>query len=232
MPPLVWPLLCGMAKAKYLLLTCVRISGEEAERTGLVSLAVDEDKLLDTARSVAGKLNKGAQELIEWTKYTLNLWFEAERAGVRGRPRTGVPGLRRPRCARGRGIAPRTPSAEFRALKMTAINVDLTSHLPLLSQAVLDYVDAARGAVSARLVREGKTDRAEADRAQRVLHGLSWVAAVGEAVRQAAMWGSALSDQGRLGRGEALVLCVGIGGYPLTTHDRVADEPERAVPSG
>jgi enoyl-CoA hydratase len=24
----VWPLLCGMAKAKYLLLTCERITGE------------------------------------------------------------------------------------------------------------------------------------------------------------------------------------------------------------
>jgi enoyl-CoA hydratase len=72
----VWPLLCGMAKAKYLLLTCDMISGEEAERIGLVSLAVDEDKLLETARSVAGKLNAGAQEAIEWTKKSLNLWFK------------------------------------------------------------------------------------------------------------------------------------------------------------
>src|ERR687893_354830 len=42
---MVWPLLCGMAKAKYLLLTCREISGEEAERAGLVSLAVDDEDL-------------------------------------------------------------------------------------------------------------------------------------------------------------------------------------------
>lgn len=72
----VWPILCGMAKAKYLLLTCEMISGEEAERIGLVSLAVDEDKLLETARGVASKLANGAQESIEWTKRSLNLWFK------------------------------------------------------------------------------------------------------------------------------------------------------------
>jgi enoyl-CoA hydratase len=37
-----WPLLTGMAKAKYYLLTCVTLSGEEAERIGLVSLCVDD----------------------------------------------------------------------------------------------------------------------------------------------------------------------------------------------
>ena len=37
---IVWPLLsCGMAKAKYYLLLCEAVSGEEAERIGLVSLA-------------------------------------------------------------------------------------------------------------------------------------------------------------------------------------------------
>ena len=38
-----WPLLCGMAKAKYYLLTCRDLGGEEAERIGLVSLCVDDD---------------------------------------------------------------------------------------------------------------------------------------------------------------------------------------------
>jgi enoyl-CoA hydratase len=72
----VWPVLCGMAKAKYLLLTCERISGEEAERIGLVSLAVEEDKLLETARATASKLANGAQEAIALTKLSLNLWFK------------------------------------------------------------------------------------------------------------------------------------------------------------
>lgn len=72
----VWPVLCGMAKAKYLLLTCERISGEEAERIGLVSMTVDEAELLTTARNVASKLNNGAQEAIHLTKLSLNLWFK------------------------------------------------------------------------------------------------------------------------------------------------------------
>src|SRR5213592_4843044 len=35
---IVWPLLCGMAKAKYYLLTADFLDGREAERIGLVSL--------------------------------------------------------------------------------------------------------------------------------------------------------------------------------------------------
>src|SRR5262249_14352937 len=40
---IIWPLLCGMAKAKYHLLLCEPLSGEEAERIGLVSVCVDDD---------------------------------------------------------------------------------------------------------------------------------------------------------------------------------------------
>jgi len=72
---IVWPLLCGMAKAKYHLLTCEPLSGEEAERIGLVSLCVDDDALLDTAYDVAGRLAAGSQSAIRWTKYALNNWL-------------------------------------------------------------------------------------------------------------------------------------------------------------
>ena len=48
-----WPLLCGMAKAKYYLLTCETLTGEEAERIGLVSLCVDDDEVQDRALEVA-----------------------------------------------------------------------------------------------------------------------------------------------------------------------------------
>lgn len=72
---MVWPLLCGMAKAKYYLLTCDRLTGEEAERIGLVSLCVDDDKLLDTAREVARGLANGAQDAIVLTKHALNNWY-------------------------------------------------------------------------------------------------------------------------------------------------------------
>ena len=72
---IIWPLLCGMAKAKYYLLTSRTISGEEAERIGLVSLCVDDDKLLDKAYEVADKLASGSQTAIRWTKYSLNNWL-------------------------------------------------------------------------------------------------------------------------------------------------------------
>jgi len=75
---MVWPLLCGMAKAKYLLLTCREISGEDAERAGLVSLTVDQDDLLDTAREIAGELSNGAQEALRWTKQALNDWYRQQ----------------------------------------------------------------------------------------------------------------------------------------------------------
>jgi enoyl-CoA hydratase len=70
-----WPLLCGMAKAKYYLLTCETLTGEEAERIGLVSLCVEDDEVQDRALAVATALAEGAQSAIRWTKHTLNHWY-------------------------------------------------------------------------------------------------------------------------------------------------------------
>ena len=72
---IVWPLLCGMAKAKYYLLLCDEISGEEAERIGLVSLCVNEDELRDKALEIARRLARGSQTALRWTKYSLNNWL-------------------------------------------------------------------------------------------------------------------------------------------------------------
>jgi enoyl-CoA hydratase len=52
---IVWPLLCGMAKAKYYLLLCDALSGEEAERIGLVSMM--------------------PPAAVRWTKHALNNWL-------------------------------------------------------------------------------------------------------------------------------------------------------------
>lgn len=72
---MVWPLLIGMAKAKYYLLTCEPLSGEEAERLGLVSLVVDDDQLHDKALEVALQLRDGSASAIRFTKYALNNWL-------------------------------------------------------------------------------------------------------------------------------------------------------------
>jgi enoyl-CoA hydratase len=72
---IIWPLLCGMAKAKYYLLLCESISGEEAERLGIVSLTCEETELQAKALEVARKLASGAQTALRWTKYSLNNWL-------------------------------------------------------------------------------------------------------------------------------------------------------------
>jgi enoyl-CoA hydratase len=72
---IVWPLLCGMARAKYYLLLCDEVSGEEAERIGLVSLCVEETELRDKALEVARRLTRGSQSALRWTKYSLNNWL-------------------------------------------------------------------------------------------------------------------------------------------------------------
>jgi enoyl-CoA hydratase len=70
-----WPLLCGMAKAKYHLLTCRPVTGEDAERMGLVSLCVDDADVPATALEVAQELASGAQFAVRATKLALNNWY-------------------------------------------------------------------------------------------------------------------------------------------------------------
>lgn len=73
----IWPLLCGMAKAKYYLMTCETLSGEEAERIGLVSRCVDDDAVIDTAMEVARRIAAGSTTALRWTKYTMNNWLRS-----------------------------------------------------------------------------------------------------------------------------------------------------------
>jgi enoyl-CoA hydratase len=72
---IIWPLLCGLAKAKYHLLLCEPVTGEQAEAMGLVSLCVDDDQVHDKAVEVATRLAGGSAEAIRLTKYALNNWL-------------------------------------------------------------------------------------------------------------------------------------------------------------
>ena len=106
---IIWPLLCGMAKAKYLLMTCEPVDGAEAERIGLVSLVVDDDALQERAVAVAKRLTAGAPSAIRWTKHSLNNWYRSmgptfdaslalEMLGFAGdEPKEGVASLREKR---------------------------------------------------------------------------------------------------------------------------------------
>jgi enoyl-CoA hydratase len=72
---IVWPLLCGMAKAKYHLLLCEPVDGVEAERLGLVSLCVPESELEERALEIATRLADASQPAIRHTKLALNNWL-------------------------------------------------------------------------------------------------------------------------------------------------------------
>ncbi len=72
---ILWPLLCGMAKARYYLLTGEMITGAEAERIGLVSKCVPREEVLAEAFRVADTLATGSQLAIRLTKRALNGWL-------------------------------------------------------------------------------------------------------------------------------------------------------------
>jgi enoyl-CoA hydratase len=71
----IWPLLCGMAQAKYYLLTADFIDGKEAARIGLVTKAVPADEVLSTALAVAHKVATGPRDAVRFTKRSLNHWL-------------------------------------------------------------------------------------------------------------------------------------------------------------
>ena len=64
-----------MAKAKYYLMLCETLSGEEAERIGLVSMVVDDGTVVEAALGVAERLRDGPPAAIRWTKHALNNWL-------------------------------------------------------------------------------------------------------------------------------------------------------------
>jgi len=72
---IIWPLLCGLARAKYYLLTGEMVTGEEAERIGLVSKALPREEVLAEAMNIANRLATGPQLAIRLTKRALNGWI-------------------------------------------------------------------------------------------------------------------------------------------------------------
>ncbi|MGH8252294.1 MAG: enoyl-CoA hydratase/isomerase family protein [Steroidobacteraceae bacterium] len=72
---IIWPLLCGLAKARYYLLTNEPLSGVEAERIGLVSLCTDDARVRDVALDIAKKLAAGSTTALAFTKHALNNWL-------------------------------------------------------------------------------------------------------------------------------------------------------------
>jgi enoyl-CoA hydratase len=74
---IIWPLLCGMAKARYYLLTGEMISGTEAERIGLVSKVLPRAEVLPESLRIAQGLATGPQLAVRLTKRALNSWLRS-----------------------------------------------------------------------------------------------------------------------------------------------------------
>ena len=74
----IWPLLMGVNRAKYFLMTGDRLTAEDAERLGLVTFVVDDDELLPRALEIAGRLAAGPLQAITASKVPINQWIRTQ----------------------------------------------------------------------------------------------------------------------------------------------------------
>ena len=78
--PVPQPINWGASAAMRIRLCDYLMSGEhlyaeEAERIGMISMCVDDDKLQETALKVAVNLTKASPSAIRWTKLSMNNWL-------------------------------------------------------------------------------------------------------------------------------------------------------------
>ncbi len=72
---LIWPLLMGVNRAKYFLMTGERLGADEAERLGLVNLVVDDGAVVDEALALATRLAAGPTRAISASKVAINAYM-------------------------------------------------------------------------------------------------------------------------------------------------------------
>lgn len=75
------------------------------------------------------------------------------------------------------------------------------------------FFESARSAVRDRVAVSGKFDAALAEKEQRALHAMAWMATVVEALAQTGIWAHRLNDAGTFHTPEQLVLKIGFGEY-------------------
>src|SRR5438105_4428837 len=103
--------------------------------------------------------------------------------------------------------------AESEALMMVAGGDMVVAARPETGSGLIDHTRAAVGAVRARVAAEGRVSGTLLDREQRAAHGLAWFATYTEALRQLAAYAQRMTEAGRLGELEKLVVRVGFGEY-------------------
>ncbi len=79
--------------------------------------------------------------------------------------------------------------------------------------AAFRYVAAARAGIASLIAPDGVVDAAIADKEQRRLHGLSWIATTVEALAATVDWTVRSHAGGHFGEVERLTLCIGLGEY-------------------
>jgi enoyl-CoA hydratase len=72
----IWPLLCGLGRAKRYLMLGDQITADEAARIGLVDWVVPAEELEGRTHEVAGRLRNGPLQAIRGTKKALNKHLE------------------------------------------------------------------------------------------------------------------------------------------------------------
>jgi enoyl-CoA hydratase len=72
----IWPLLMGVNRAKYFMMTGDRLQAEEAERLGLVNFLVDDDALMPKATEIAERLANGPTAAISASKVPINKYIK------------------------------------------------------------------------------------------------------------------------------------------------------------
>jgi len=73
---LYWPLLMGINRAKYYMMTGDVLTGEEAEKLGLVNFVVDDDQLMTRALELADRLAAGPTLAITASKMGINKYIK------------------------------------------------------------------------------------------------------------------------------------------------------------
>ena len=72
----IWPLLMGVNRAKYFLMTGDRVSAAEAERLGLVNFVVEDQDLMTKALEIAERLARGPGRAIAASKVPINKYLK------------------------------------------------------------------------------------------------------------------------------------------------------------
>ena len=78
----IWPLLMGVNRAKYYLMTGDRLGAEEAERLGLVTFVTDDGQALERALEIARRLAAGPAVAIAASKVPINHWIRSQAAQI------------------------------------------------------------------------------------------------------------------------------------------------------